>query len=202
MKPIVALSLLLCVSSAGAQVYKWTDNKGVVHYSDKPHAGAGALAAPSSEAPGPALPYELAQAAKRHPVTLYTTAGCGICDQGRAYLKARGIPFLEKTVDSDADAAKLKEAGGNGQLPLLLVGRSKLTGFEQDSWGGALTAASYPAKSQLPPTYRHRSAQAADPVTTPVDVAPETAKVSAATPATRTRPKKKDNADVPPGFQF
>lgn len=200
MKPIVALSLLLCVSSAGAQVYKWTDNKGVVHYSDKPHAGAGALAAPSSEAPGPALPYELAQAAKRHPVTLYTTTGCSFCDTGRAFLKARGIPFLEKTVNSDADAAKLKEAGGGGQLPLLVVGRNKLTGFEQDSWGAALKAAAYPPKSMLPPTYRHRSTQAADPVTTPVDVASESA--SASTPASRARPKTKDNADLPPGFQF
>lgn len=35
---IVFLSLATCASYA--QVYKWTDSQGVVHFSDKPHTGA------------------------------------------------------------------------------------------------------------------------------------------------------------------
>ncbi len=35
---VVSLSLIICVSYA--QVYKWTDSQGVVHFSDTPHVGA------------------------------------------------------------------------------------------------------------------------------------------------------------------
>ena len=38
---VVFLSLLTCV--ANAQVYKWTDSQGVVHFSDTPHFGAETL---------------------------------------------------------------------------------------------------------------------------------------------------------------
>ena len=159
-------ALLLAGASASAQIYKWVDAKGVTHYSDtppaskqaeiKPYGGADAVLVP--------LPYELARAARTSPVTLYTMPQCPACDSGRALLKARGIPFAEKTVTTAADHDLVKEAGSGGQLPLLLVGRSKLLGFEAGEWNGALTNAAYPAKSMLPSRYRHPDAVAAAPV--------------------------------------
>ena len=158
-------ALLLAGASASAQIYKWVDAKGVTHYSDtppaskqaevKPYGGADAVLVP--------LPYELARAARTAPVTLYTMPKCSACDSGRALLKARGIPFTEKTVTTAADQDKVKEAGSDGQLPLLLVGRTKLLGFEQGEWNSALTNAAYPAKSMLPSRYRHPEAVAAMP---------------------------------------
>ena len=32
----LGLALLLCAAGASAQMYKWTDAKGVVHFSDQP----------------------------------------------------------------------------------------------------------------------------------------------------------------------
>ena len=167
-KSALGAGLLLAGASASAQVYKWVDGKGVTHYSDtppaskqaevKPYGGAGAVLAP--------LPYELARAARTSPVTLYTMPQCSSCDAGRALLKARGIPFTEKSVTTAADQDKAKEAGSDGQLPLLLVGRSKLVGFQSAQWDSALTNAAYPAKSMLPSRYRHPDAVAAAPVAT------------------------------------
>ena len=158
--------LLLAGASTSAQIYKWVDAKGVTHYSDtppaskqaqvKPYGGADAVLVP--------LPYELARAARTAPVTLYTMPKCSGCDAGRALLKSRGIPFTEKTVTTAADQEKLKEAGSDGQLPLLLVGRSRLVGFQAAEWDGALTNAAYPAKSMLPSRSRHADAVAAAPV--------------------------------------
>ncbi|NNE61472.1 MAG: DUF4124 domain-containing protein, partial [Woeseia sp.] len=37
---ISAVVLFLCAAAASAQVYKWTDADGVVHYSDQPTPGA------------------------------------------------------------------------------------------------------------------------------------------------------------------
>jgi glutaredoxin len=39
-------------------------------------------------------------------VVLYSRPGCGACDAARAYLKQRGIPFVEKNIQADPAAAK------------------------------------------------------------------------------------------------
>lgn len=46
-------------------------------------------------AAGPALPYEVAEAARKNPVTLYTSSNCSPCDTGRTMLTSRGVPFRE-----------------------------------------------------------------------------------------------------------
>lgn len=157
----IGLLLLACAGSAGAQMYKWKDAKGVTHFSDTPPPASAAAAAPRVElkyygdtGSSAALPYELAEAAKNHPVTLYTTARCDGCNLGRAMLVERGIPYTEKTVGNAADQAALKQAGGSTQLPLLLVGAQKVTGYERGAWEEALNAAAYPSQRQLPSDYR------------------------------------------------
>jgi glutaredoxin len=169
-KRMCALFLVLCAAVASAQVYRWKDAQGITHFSDTPPATSvpatkiDIQTAPSST---PALPFALAQAVKEHPITLYTTTQCAACDQGRALLQSRGIPYLEKTVSNAADHAALRQAGGASQLPLLLVGRSKFIGYEQATWDAALTAARYPLQSMLPPDYRQGAPSAAAPL--PID---------------------------------
>ena len=201
--------LLLAGATASAQIYKWVDAKGVTHYSDtppaskqaqvKPYGGADAVLVP--------LPYELARAARTSPVTLYTMPQCSSCDAGRALLKARGIPFTEKTVTTAADQDKAREAGSDGQLPLLLVGRSKLVGFQSADWDSALTNAAYPVKSMLPSRYRHADAVAAAPVVagpSPEAVQREAAAAAEAQAAAareaQSREKKKPTTE--PAFRF
>ena len=209
----LGVALLLCVASANAQIYKWVDAKGVTHYSDAPpdRRQSEVKAYRGATATVVALPYELARAARTSPVTLYTMDKCKACDDGRKLLKARGIPFAEKTVTTAGDQAKLKEAGSDGQMPLLVVGRSKLLGFEASAWNSALTDASYPARSKLPSRYRHPDAVAAAPVApgpSPDVLAREAlesarvaeAEAEAARDSISRTPRKK--TDTPPGFQF
>src|SRR5690606_16244025 len=101
------------------------------------------------------------QAAKNHPVTLYSGEKCDPCDDGRNFLKNRGIPFSEKTVTTNEDLARMKQATNESRLPVLMVGRGKQSGFEAGAWGTALNAAGYPASNKLPKTYRHPAPVAA-----------------------------------------
>jgi glutaredoxin len=181
------LVLLAVAGAAAAQVYKWTDAQGTVHYSDTPpqQQRASQLKPVVAVAPaqGAALPYELARAVKASPVTLYTTAKCGGCDQGRALLRARGIPYTEKTVTSDADKEGLRQLAGKLELPLLVVGSRKLAGFQDAAWQEALSAAAYPRQAMLPSGYQY--------------AAPEPA-ATASLPAQQQLPSGK----APPNFQF
>ncbi|MCC6071171.1 glutaredoxin family protein [Massilia sp. GCM10020059] len=207
----VGVVLLLAGAGASAQIYKWVDAKGVTHYSDTPPASkqAEVKAYGGKAATLVPLPYELARAVRAAPVTLYTIAKCKACDDGRALLKARGVPFSEKTVTTAADQEKLKEAGSDGQLPLLLVGRSKLLGFQLEAWNSALTNASYPATSMLPSRYRYAEAVAAAPVAagpSPEELAREAARAAqseaAATAARDAEAREKKKTNTAPAFQF
>lgn len=203
-KTVMALgamgAALLCLAAgdAAAQVYKWKDAKGVTHFSDTPPPSSAAQVEVKSYAGGGGaveLPYELAQAARNFPVVLYTTKDCSACDQGRSWLRGRGIPFAEKTVNSAEDQAALKRAGGGNQLPLLMVGRSQLTGFEPGAWDGALASASYPAERVLPANYQFPA---------PAPAAPPRHAAAAAKPAAPADIPAQRPAPVnaPPDFQF
>lgn len=159
---LLGLVLLVIAEAAAAQVYKWKDEHGVTHYGDTPPPRVKSdILKTDRPAPAraPVLPYELARAVQAAPVVLYTTARCDGCDQGRALLRARGIPFSERTVNTGEDQQQLERAnGGRSELPLLLVGSRKVAGFQAAAWQDALTAAAYPRQKMLPPSYQFAAA--------------------------------------------
>jgi len=229
MLPGVLLLACLC-ASASAQVYQWTDAKGTVHYGDTPppQAASSQLKTPSQDGAGQdaALPYELARAVKASPVTLYTTtqSACAGCDQGRALLRARGVPYTEKTVNTDEDKELLRQLDARLELPLLVVGSRKVAGFQEAAWQAALTAAAYPRSAQLPSGYRYAAPEPAAPASPPAtapgkpygvrnpappdEAAAQAAEQQPRRPAARdaspptTAPARPPAGNAPPGFQF
>lgn len=202
-----ALGLLLTLACAitSAQVYKWKDERGVTHYSDTPPPSTVKkveIKQLDGSSGGVELPYALAEAVRSNPVTLYTTSKCPVCDDARRLLSERGIPFSEKTVATSEDMEKLKQAGSDGQLPLLLVGRARLVGFESNSWNEALTAANYPATRQLPANYRAPAAEPAAPPR-PSEAELQAQRRAAAEKQEAERPKAPPPPkNAPPGFVF
>jgi hypothetical protein len=201
MKRIAAALLLLCAGAASAQVYKWVDDKGVTHYSDMPPPPASKARVEVKSFSGggsanPELPTELADAVSSHPVTLYTTVPCDACNQARAMLMTRGIPFNEKTVNTQADQAALKKAGSAGQLPLLLVGRGKQIGYDQATWDTLLSDAGYPTDRLLPSNYQFAAATPAAPPRAAAKAAAQAAADQAA------HSQQLPPLNAPPGFQF
>ena len=179
-----------------AQLYKWVGADGKVTYSDTPPpANAKQLSTKANIAGGTnstPLPFELAAAVAKNPVTLYTFADCAPCNEGRALLKKRGVPFAEKTIKTKEDSEKLKQVSGQEQLPMLIISSSKFTGFNDQQWQEALNQAGYPETSRLPKDYSYPPAEPAAPVTEPK---PDDAKKEAvpAKPAPKPQPPKKTN---------
>jgi len=146
----IAVAMVAAMSSASAQVYRWTDSSGKRHFTDTPPP-ASARDVERRRAPS-ATEYALQQARKNHPVKLYTAPGCGVaCDEARSLLNARGVPFQEVSVFSEAAIAELKEVSGSASVPILFVGGSMQKGFEQGAFHRSLDAAGYPKTGVLPP---------------------------------------------------
>ncbi len=177
---MVGTLLLWCAGSAIAQ-YKYVGPDGRVVYSDTPPPPAakviqkpGAIS-PAAANPASNLPFALQQAVKNFPVTIYTTADCDACTQGRNLLGKRGVPFTEKTVKTQEDMKAFKDATAASQVPVMLVGTSsKQLGFEEGAWNTALSSAGYPPNNLLPGNYKNAAAAPASPekpVTQPVQSA-------------------------------
>jgi glutaredoxin len=150
----LAMALCLITAPAFAQ-YKVVQPDGSVTYTDRPQIspntriatiGKGGKVASSENE----LPPELRQAAQKYPVTLYTSKDCAPCDAGRQLLETRGVPFAEKRVATEEDAAALERVVGVKAVPALTVGAQPLRGLSETDWGAYLDAAGYPRDNKLP----------------------------------------------------
>lgn len=149
MRLLLLLCLLAC-APASAEIYRWTDADGRIHYSDKPPPDRKAtqvkIQVPSITGPAvvsPAQPSAAAQAEARQPVKIFTTAWCGYCKKAKAHLAARGVPYREIDVEiSDSGQREYRELRGRG-VPVILVGSQRMDGFDAKGLDAMLTAAGY-----------------------------------------------------------
>jgi glutaredoxin len=161
---LLALAAAAAACSVAYAQYKWTDATGRVVYGDNPPRDARNVQridarGASGEADAMAgLPFESRRAAQAFPVVLYTTANCPPCDAGRELLRARGVPYAERTVSSKEDSEQLEKLGLGNKLPVLTIGRQAQREFQTGAWHAALSAAGYPGSAQLPRTWQATTA--------------------------------------------
>jgi glutaredoxin len=196
----IAAAVLLVTAGAHAQ-YKVVGPDGKVTYTDQPPTDGKSKVqnVRSGSAGGQdefVLPFATAQAARNFPVTLYTQEDCAPCDAGRTLLRARGIPFEEKTINTQADIDAYKAISRDTLLPMLAVGREQLSSYEAGRWNSALSAAGYPANATLPNGYAPKKSA----------MAPETKSAATQNAATaRPGPRAASTSPQPeasPGFKF
>jgi glutaredoxin len=152
----MCVALLFTALDARAQqtVYKWVDKDGKVQFSDTPPPGEVKDSTAKRMGGGYVeegqVPYATQIASQKNPVVLYASADCGeLCDQGRALLGKRGIPFSEKDAKVKEVADEVKAMIGQVQVPVLKVGANTVKGYAEELWNNALDQAGY-ARERLP----------------------------------------------------
>lgn len=204
-RPLVAaVALGLCLGLPVAQaMYKVVGPDGKVTYTDRAPVESGKVqplsrigAAGGSAVP---LPIELQQATSRFPVTLYTSANCRPCDNGRTLLQQRGVPFAERTVRTAEDFKAYAAIVPNNEMPGIQIGGQRMSGFSASEWNAYLDAAGYPRQSQLPAGYQQAGPT---PLTNPdtASAAAPSLPTPSTSPSTQAPPPPAGNA--PPGFRF
>ena len=146
--------------------YKYTDNKGVVHYVDKlakvpakyrkraHHPSGGVVNIhPSSNIDELLDKHDIdakkygskkggsKTASRKHgDVIVYSTPWCGYCKKATAYLRQKGVAFTEKNVQRDRAALKemLAKSGGARGVPVIDVHGTILRGFSSQAIEQAL----------------------------------------------------------------
>jgi len=154
---LLALPLLFASAAAAAStgVYKWVDSGGRTHYSDQPPPadvrGAQQMRGRGNVVEVDKESFAARRAHANNPVLLYAN-NCGpFCDQAREHLKRRGITYSQKDPSTDPEQAlALKKLVGAMEVPVIVVGKSHLKGYEATSWDRLLDEAGYPRTPLLP----------------------------------------------------
>ena len=195
---VFVASLMSLMSPLALAQYKVVLPDGSVTYTDRPPVASNArittLARSGSRGAAVeiGLPAELRTPVQRYPVTLYTSADCAPCDTGRRLLQQRGVPYNERRVTTEDDAAALERLVGGRTVPALTIGAQPLRGLSETDWSTYLDVAGYPRENKLP-----RGWQPPEP-TALVERSTPAARASAPTPIPAPEPRVAEPAAAPP----
>jgi len=155
LRALILFSFLLAATSASAQQYRWVDEKGRVHYTDTPPPPSAKSAQKKNlkaNELGQQPSYELTQAIRNAPVTLYTFPDCkDPCQMARDVLNKRGVPFKEKLISNQQMLDELKQVSGGLNVPVLVVGNQVEKTASPQAFNQALDIGGYPAAGAVRP---------------------------------------------------
>jgi len=131
MKLILLISTLLFTIGVSAEILKWTDSDGRVHFGDKPPPGAETsiveVRINTYESPNIEALQEILN--PKDKVVMYSAEWCGVCKKAKKYFKANNIPYKDYDIEKSSKGKKdYKKLGAKG-VPVILVGKKRLNGF-------------------------------------------------------------------------
>lgn len=141
---LISLLLTLALASPGvtAQLYKWVDDQGNVHYGDSPPGNAdlkkitGDISSFSSVSVEPfKFDPDLVTAPEGgKSVVMYSTTWCGYCKKAATYFRQKNISFQEYDIEkSEKGARDYKRLKGRG-VPIILIGKHRMNGFNRETF--------------------------------------------------------------------
>ena len=153
---LAVIILLSAVSLAGAEMYQWVDENGVVTFKDSPPPASkkrSKVKVYNDSDFDPAPPPQPAPAKRKSKgsptaaaqpsapekerftgtVEMYVTDWFGYCKKAQSYMKSKGIPYVAYNIEKDSAAKQRhKELGGRG-VPLIIIGSNKMSGFSPET---------------------------------------------------------------------
>jgi len=153
---ITTLLMLFALSlpqQLNAELYKWTDELGRIHFTDTPPEGAKAKPidigplntydSPSESSIKDTLSRPTGVTARKPKVILYSTTWCGYCKKVRKWLRQKKIAFSEyDTEKSERGRRDYKKMNGRG-VPIVKVGKQRVNGFSPGRLTQLLRKAGY-----------------------------------------------------------
>ena len=158
--------VLLSCSVSWADVYKWEDENGVVHYTDRPPGDVSEWEevpetnstednrqSENDEPQRPAYdPQAITDLLKElndetedvaedntPSVELYTTSWCSYCNKAKAYFRSKGIAFTEYNIEKDKAAQqRMQSLTKSRAVPFAVINGQQIQGYSTSAYERAL----------------------------------------------------------------
>ncbi|MCP5439966.1 MAG: glutaredoxin family protein [Chromatiaceae bacterium] len=134
----IFLLLFVCVAlsnAAHAEIYRWVDENGKVHFSDKPSWSHSSEQVTLRINTYEGVTYDTSSidvGAKK--VVMYSASWCGVCKKAKRYFAEKGVTYTEYDVEKSVEGkSAFKKLGGKG-VPVILVGSRRMNGFSIDGF--------------------------------------------------------------------
>ncbi len=162
---ILVIAMQLLVTPASAEMYKWVDKNGVIHYSDTPPAmpeedvetmettqytppspkSDSAKSKTTGKEKSDSEPKKTGNTKKNildqyaNKVVIFTKSWCPHCKKAVAFLQSKRIRFEQYDVEKDTAAAKrMRSLGGPGGVPYAIIKGQPVYGFSEGIYKKAL----------------------------------------------------------------
>ncbi|RLW71771.1 MAG: glutaredoxin family protein, partial [gamma proteobacterium symbiont of Stewartia floridana] len=98
--------LLLSAAVAEAEIFKWTDEHGKVHFTDKPPADADASEVKLKINTIKSVSFDRSIFNFGKKVVIYSTEWCGYCEKAKRYFKRKKIKYTEYDIEKSSRAKR------------------------------------------------------------------------------------------------
>ena len=130
---VFCLLVTYCTADTSAEMYKWKDEHGVVHFSDLKPVNVEPELYELKSINTYVETQDLSNATfSANNVIIYSTKWCGVCKRAKTYFNKNNIVFTEYDIEQSSSARnEFNRYGGRG-IPLILVGNTKMHGFSEN----------------------------------------------------------------------
>ena len=162
---VVFSVLVLTSATASAEIYKWVDDKGIVHFSDTPPPDSSEAteeeetsssdsnsqnnSPPAVQSQNAALKPdffdilnkspEAPEALKQPSVELYVTSWCAYCSKAKQFFRSKGIEFAVYDIEKDKNAARrMRALTPNRAVPFAVINGHEIQGYSEEAYQAAL----------------------------------------------------------------
>lgn len=125
--------MMLISGPSIAQIYKWVDADGNIHFGDAknlPEAAKSQEVELGDLNTITSVTYDEVM----HPqekVVMYSASWCGYCRKARNYFRSQGIPFIEYDIEKNRAAATRHKKMGASGVPVIIYGDKRMNGFSE-----------------------------------------------------------------------
>ena len=138
---IILMTLLIVPGHSFAEIYKWVDEEGLVHFSDqKPDNQAVSEVQIETEINSyqsvsyGAIKVDTSKSVYNKKVVLFSASWCGYCKKAKAYFKENRIRFTEYDIEKSSKGKRLYAQMGATGVPVILVGNKRMNGFSESGF--------------------------------------------------------------------
>lgn len=124
--------LLVIAQISSAEIFKWTDDEGRVHFGDSPKAEHNAERVVLKINSYQHVSFDdltFYQPPQNDKITIFTTDWCTYCNKAKDYFKQSGIAYTEYDIEKNKHGKQLYDQIGGTGVPVILAGKKRMNGF-------------------------------------------------------------------------
>jgi len=129
---LIIVAFVLTSNSSFAAIYKWVDEDGNSHFTDKPPTNKKTerITVKINTYSSASVSENTLRTSRKKKVIMYSTTRCGVCKRAKKYFRKNNIAFTEYDVETSSKGKRdFKKLKGRG-VPIILIGKKRLNGFD------------------------------------------------------------------------